>query len=798
MNTTRIHKHAAVLTVLAAFAISAALAGGPLEIFDPSTKTPYAWQGGTIPVYTDTGSLGILSNEQADAMVAFAISQWNAVPTATVHSAVAGDFASIGLPDITAANIFDVLGTWNGGGIHIVYDSDGSIHNALLGNPYVLGFTILEYGDPSNGALLEATIVINGAAIYSWLPPDQAAAMFAGVVTHEFGHALNLAHTQTNGQLYSYYDVYSGPEGCDTPYSGYVSPSQVETMYPFINLYGTGQAMSTVDQLDDIAALSDIYPAAGWPADFGSISGKIYAPGLQSPEEYTGANVIARNMADPFGNAISAISGDHTQGALGPEGGYAFHGLTPGASYAVYVDGILAGAFSTPVDTVLPGPEEFYNGPKESGNGITDDRCDVTPIEVSAGTDTLASVIFNRVKGAPVFTPIDLPNSTVADLSGDGSVAVGTWGGGIFRWTPQGDYELIGGSPFSPSPGISEDGTRIVGEITDETTWGKPVDVAAVWQGGETWAPIGTVPGNTPCDDDLISAWDVSSTGKVVGLSWQNCTNVSAYEWTASTGIHELGYLHDSSRANAVSDDGATIVGWDRHPTGFWRAARWDNGQESLIEMSTPAQCDNDPASDYFAWSNVGTAYGINADGTAMTGECYPIERTYSYGGTDYHYCDCGAWRWTQAGGVESLGDYQYPDFTPWADDISDSGEVIVGGANPLDPWGGGQRSAMWTPATGLVDFQEFLAVQGTWAPGWALAGISSVSGDGHTIAGGAYSPYSIQGYVVQIPKVVICHTTRGTRNRPGRKNTIDVTFPDGLADHLAHGDTIGLCGNGM
>jgi hypothetical protein len=356
----------AVLALAGACFSSAAFAGGPLYVFDPATRTPYSWPLGQATVYTDLGTLGPLSNSEADAMTAFSWNQWNQVPNSKFHATLAGDFASIGLPDINAGNIYDVLDKWNGGGIHVVYDADGSIFEALFGfSGGVLGITVIEFVDDDSPAILEATVILNGSVIPDWVPPEEAAADFDGVVTHEFGHAVNLAHSQTNGQLVLFFDVdfntfepNTGAAGCPTPYAGFPEVSQMETMYPFSYLGYSGVAQSTVELLDDEAAISNLYPKAGWPGTTPRISGKIYWP--DGKTQYTGANVIARNVADPFGDAISALSGDFSQGQAGPDGSYAFNGLTPGAQYALYLDGIVAGAFSTPVQTVLPGPEEYY------------------------------------------------------------------------------------------------------------------------------------------------------------------------------------------------------------------------------------------------------------------------------------------------------------------------------------------------------------------------------------------------------------------------------------------------------
>ena len=774
----------------------AAFAGGPLDIYDPATSTPYTWPGGHVNVYTDLGSLGILSNAEADAIVAFSWNQWKQVPTSSFEATVAGDFASIGLPDIDATNIDQVLGGWNNGGIHVVYDADGSIFDSLFG-PFsgVLGFALVEWVDEDSPAILEGVSVLNGAAIPDWMPKEEATAEFSGITTHEFGHAANLAHSQTNGQLVFFFDVNfntfepnTGAAGCPVPYAGFPDPSQVETMYPFIAIGGTGASASTVDMNEDAAALSNLYPAAGWPAAYPSIQGTVYAP--DGKTQYTGANVIARNLANPFGDAISGLSGNPTQGLAGPDGRYTFNGLTPGAQYAVYLDGIVAGAFSTPVHTVLPGPEEFYNT-AESNDGLVDARCDVTPITGVAGAPRVADMKFNRIAGGPEFVPVEKPDSATTGISGDGGVIVGVSGYGVWRWTSAGGFQDIGGSPRSIIPGVSENGRNITGELDLPEA-----QVGAIWQGGKSWTPLGGLPGSEPCGDGYwSSAWGVSDNRKVVGLAWDGCVATHAYSWDQRDGMRSLGFVGDSSRANAVTSDGATVVGWDRDPnTGFWRGARWAKGKETLFQQP-PAMCCN-PEDPWCpgAMTDVGSAEAISASGSVVVGESYQIEQVFvdPDTGQEYRYCTSQGWKWTPATGVRPLGDYYGARTVPT--DTSNDGNILSGIAWPADFFAP-PSAFLWTTWTGFLDVTSFLNSQGTWAPDWLLGGAGRLAGDGKTMGGWAATPFGYQGWFVRMPKVVLCHSN--PTKREDRK-TLLVDFPAALPDHMAHGDTIGICGNGI
>ncbi len=362
--------------LLLLFLTRAAEASGPLVLRAPGQ--PFRWPNGgvAIPFNPDQGGLGPLTNAQAVAQTTAAFAVWEAIPSATATHVNAGMLSV----DVDETNFLPFLSPVAPDGLSaIVYDETGAIFDLLFGpDSGVLGFAGPEWLNLTTGVIEEGVGFMNGGSLLG--PNAFPIAEFLSVQVHEFGHYQNLAHSVVNGQVAGFGDA-TGP----TPFDTFPRPSsfagRIETMYPFLFING-GQA---TPHADDIAIFSTLYPAPGFAATTGTITGRILAPNNRTL--LTGVNVIARNVANPFDDAVSAISSDfttdYTPGAPFV-GRYTLRGLTPGASYAVYVDEILAGGFSTP-PRALPGPEEFYNGALESEDGDTDHPDVFTPVTAVAG-----------------------------------------------------------------------------------------------------------------------------------------------------------------------------------------------------------------------------------------------------------------------------------------------------------------------------------------------------------------------------------------------------------------------------
>jgi hypothetical protein len=356
-----------------------AAAAGPLVV--SGAGEPLAWGPGPVPWNADLGTLGVLDNASAVALVGASFDVWGAVPDSAISFA-----AGAALPfDVTAATVAGMLDICGDGLSPIVFDSNGAITDMLLGlgsSNAVLGFAGPECGTFVPPVITEASAVLNGKfidGVATGANPEIPLGDFTAVFVHEFGHYVNLDHSQINRV-----EAFDFDAGND---------EAVATMFPF--LIG-GDAFLTLTR-DDEVALASLYPAPSFATAWGTLAGRVLRSDGTTP--FQGAYVIARNVAAPRHDAVGVASGalffPNAPGAPAPvslRGAFEIAGLTPGASYTVEIERIDArfsggssvGPFDVPV--ALPGPAELWSGDDEAGAYPPDDTTtDGVAIPVAAG-----------------------------------------------------------------------------------------------------------------------------------------------------------------------------------------------------------------------------------------------------------------------------------------------------------------------------------------------------------------------------------------------------------------------------
>lgn len=821
----------------------AAQAYGPLYIFDFANGTPYRWDvTSPVQVYTDGGNFASgtvtlyvstpetcneadgwncghyedsyveFTNEQGVTRVTESLASWSGVSTSSFQAELAGSFADLGIGgedgDITGAEeefstdengetIHEILGTDNGGGIHVVFDEDGTVMANVLGVPFgVLGVASPEWADEETGVITEGWVFIGGGG--TWYN-DENLAQMAGVVTHELGHSFNLAHTQTNGHVVMFSDrsvVTTGPVECSAhwdaggeyklpyPQSSVPSAENISVMYPYINNNPTawpsptGQYVADLSTTEDFATISSIYPADSFASETGSISGSITYP--FSTDGLIGANIVARNIDNPFDDAITVMSGDWNDGeagALQGVGEFTLQGLTPGARYVIHVENIYSGGFPTP-QVALPGPSEYFNGSRENDDATSDDACDYEEIVVEAGASrTGIDIQINGMKKTLKLVINPAPNGN--NVTENGQTTAGNISdnyGEALSWVHhEGRDEHV----ILPMGAItlSENGSVIAGRVFVDDQY-----LPARLVPGKRIEIIPT-PGNNACDqgggiDEYYSHWAISPDGKTMGGFLWNCDEVEGQKnfiataatyndddgWTVLDGhLDEL-----NSRVNSLANDN-TAVGWSALANGWWEGRVWKDGVEYSLKDLAPANI-----------LDVGMATAVNSDGSMVVGidswDDQYNQRSYSYDTRTGEFAildiaeECPWWDWFCFGAKP---------FNPY--DISDDGTMVgaLGSA-------GSQIAYIYNEVLGSQKLVDFLKSQGVINANdlGVVSNANKISNNGKHIAGWTAVDGYWASFKMTFDQLYVC--------RKGM--TKQVGYPNGVASQLAQGATLGMC----
>ena len=355
-----------LIAMLAAIIATSAHAGGPLSVCNDAARTPIKYPGaGNVNLNYDLGNLGSRSKAVADAIVTNAVALWTNVPTASVTIGRGAD-----LPvDVTSANYLTYVGsgTFNDGLNPVVYDTDGSVIDALLGvgqKNSVLGFA---------GSASSNCVNTEGQAVISGFLPISDATL-AITIAHEIGHLIGMDHTQLNGT------------------QGIGTSGNYPLMYPI-----AARNTMTLHE-DDAAAVSALYPDPTLNAVYGQISGTfVLADGITAVR---GANLWATETTT---NKVYSIVSDYRQQNTGffrlllPAGAY---NLRAGTILTNFIGGSSVGPYSDlSTDPSFQAPLYIGGNPMNPMPTVTLGNATPTSFNINAGC---AATLTFRIDGTGI------------------------------------------------------------------------------------------------------------------------------------------------------------------------------------------------------------------------------------------------------------------------------------------------------------------------------------------------------------------------------------------------------------
>ncbi|MBZ0094753.1 MAG: autotransporter domain-containing protein [Sulfuricella sp.] len=321
-------------------------------------------------------------------------------------------------------------------------------------------------------------------------------------------------------------------------------------------------------------------------------------------------------------------------------------------------------------------------------------------------------------------------------------------------WAQNGitDLGVLGGTTSS-AYGVSADGGVVVGLSNTSSSGSTSRPFSWTQAGGMQELDSG----NRHASAQSVSADGSVVVGGIYGI-------IGGSNWTAVSWTQDgLQYLTlpggvTSSSANDVSSDGSVMVG-DVY-NGTWHAARWtqagaqvnllgelNNGAESqalgvsadggvAVGMAKDGAAGN--AYRAFRWTQAGgmvslgvlnggtasEAYDVSGDGSVAVGRAKDGAAADAY----------RAFRWTQASGMVSLGVLNSGTASE-AKGVSADGRVVVGTAKD-GAAGNVDRAFRWTQATGMKTVEDWLRASGVSVPTDITSSANATSSDGSVVVG--------------------------------------------------------------
>ena len=310
-----------------------AIAGGPASVagsgYDAGVKGhPLVWANARVNYFTDQGALSpILTNSQADTLVANVFASWTSVWGTSLTAVQGGHLAE----DVNGADVTvnpdgsivlpaDIQPSATATPVGIVYDYDGTVTDALLGAGAGNAdscFTNAVYGAPDNfnsaGNIVHALVVINGvcATNSSQLPDLQYR------LVRTLGKIIGLGWSQANLNAITHNPPPTPDDYEGLPlmhFSDPVSCVPISACYPD----------AALPKLDDIAALGRLYPGGNPPPNpTARIHGSVYFTDTTGTavQPMQGVNVVARlldNTGTPSRRyVVTSVSGFAFRGNAG-------------------------------------------------------------------------------------------------------------------------------------------------------------------------------------------------------------------------------------------------------------------------------------------------------------------------------------------------------------------------------------------------------------------------------------------------------------------------------------------------